>query len=703
MSDIIKGLNERQREAVVTTEGPLMVMAGAGSGKTRVLTHRIAYLINDLGVYPSNILAVTFTNKAAKEMKDRISKLVNFNVNAMWISTFHSFCARFLRKEIFALKKGYTSNFIILDTDDSVKIIKDIIKDKAEFERVKPKELQGIISKFKNTGNLYIDDYYKRRFDELYARYQEELKRLNALDFDDLILYTVNILENDLSVLEYYQQKFQYILVDEYQDTNNIQFKLINLLAGFHRNLFIVGDEDQSIYSFRGAEIKNIRKFMSLYPDYKIIKLEQNYRSTKPILDAANKLITFNTERIAKNLFTENSFSKDIVYHSCETSYEENRYVLNKIKEALRNGNSLDDIAILYRNNVMSRGFEDLFVVENIPYTIYGGLSFYSRKEIKDVISYLRLIVDPNCDLALKRIINEPKRSIGATTLEKLEIEAKANNISMLEAISTVNVNSGTKAKLEDFKKLILSLREDLNGLSMVDFIEHMYNKTGYMQMLIEQKEEERIDNIKELLSVFKEQSDLYSGSNLEVLSEFLNDLALRTDADDDNSSEKVRLMTIHQAKGLEFKIVFVVGLEQGIFPSDRDLDNLDEERRICYVAVTRAMRELYLTSASNRFIYGHSEFLAPSQFIREMGLIKINKIETKSEVKKYESKEAYTTIDKAKVTNDDYAIGEHIIHKIYGEGVIVNIGDNKIMDVAFASPHGVKKILKGHPSISKK
>lgn len=696
--DLLADLNERQKEAVLATEGPVMVMAGAGSGKTRVLTRRIAHIILNLGIAPSNILAVTFTNKAAFEMKERVNKLLGIDTRFMWISTFHSFCARLLRIEARYLGNTYTSNFQILDDDDSLKIVKQVVK-KLNIEDVKPQTLRGWISKAKNFADFSLADPIKMNiFTKVKDEYDLYLMNNNAFDFDDLLIKTVEILKNNEDLLEKYQAKFNYILVDEFQDTNKIQFDLIYLLAAQSQNIFVVGDEDQSIYSFRGALVTNIKKFRQVFPLTKLILLEENYRSSKAILDLANKVIRHNPGRIEKKLFTKQVESIRPYYFKASTSYEETLFVLEKIKELLDKGYEYKDFAVMYRANYISRNFEDIFVKNKIPYAIYGGLSFFSRKEIKDVVAYLRLILNSDDNLSFLRIVNEPKRKIGAQTLEKLDEVANLNKVSLFNAIPNLN-----NTNLSNFYKMISDLSSQVNDYDLEKFYDLILDKTGYLAYLKANDEEDRIENVNEFRSVLSEALDTYEGSNQEVLAGLLQDLSLRTDTDNKkDSDEVVKLMTFHQAKGLEFKVVFMVAMEEGIFPSINAITeaDLEEERRICYVGVTRAKERLYISSCNLRLMYGKEDYHMPSRFIREMGLVpttKPKRPETRPESPKIQGSKQIPT----KKYRHPYQVGDKISHKVFGVGLVVDCDDTTIT-VAFPVPNGIKKLMANHPSIAK-
>ncbi len=703
-------LNDKQREAVVTTEGPVMVMAGAGSGKTRVLTYRIAHLILDLGILPSNILAVTFTNKAAREMKERIAALTKENVNQMWVSTFHSFCARFLRIELKEYK-GYRKNFTIIDADDSLKIIREIMKSEGfDQKEYNPKMIQSIISNIKNLEPFFTKDFkLEACVNKVMDEYNKRLVKENLLDFDDLIGLTLDMLTYNPNILDKYQNKFEYILVDEFQDTNIIQYKLIKLLANKRRNIFIVGDQDQSIYSFRGAKVENIDYFLRDFKDTVQILLEQNYRSTNPILRIANNVISRNTNRIKKNLFTDNKSDELPVYYHTQSSYDEVMYVIDKIKELHMAGYPYHDFAILYRANALSRQFEDMLVRYQIPYTIYGGLSFFERKEVKDIIAYMRLIINNDDDFSFKRAVKEPKRKVGDALIDKLTNAGLENKVSLFKAIDYISTSGIGYNNLLAFKFIILELAEFLSdeNTELMDIIDKILDKTGYKQMLQNEGEEgeDRLENVLELKSVLKEASEYYEGTKEEKLSQFLYDLALRTDVDNKNeASDCVKLMTYHQAKGLEYRVVFMVAMEDGIFPSANcKLENeLEEERRVCYVGITRAKEKLYITNASTRYMYGSQQYTNPSTYIKEMGMDNLNVI---GRAKKLDISDTISYQKKSKPVEEKVesfiSVGDKINHKAFGDGLVVE-KNGEVITVAFAMPYGLKKLLASHPSIRK-
>lgn len=625
-------LNPQQQEAVNTTKGPVLILAGAGSGKTKVLTHRIAHLLNQ-GVNPNKILAITFTNKAAKEMRTRVDKLSGETASEVWLYTFHAFCARFLRSEIDNLQ-GYHKNFTIYDSEDSKNVIKDIIKkSNLDKEQFNPTSIQNNISSAKNKliwpeqyryydpGNPYIETVAK-----IYDEYNKTMKKNNAVDFDDLILLTLKIFEQKEYLREKYQDKFEYIMVDEYQDVNSVQYKLTKILANKHHNLCVVGDADQSIYSWRGADIKNILSFEKDYPEAKIIKLEQNYRSTREILEAANTVILNNQQRKEKKLWTNQTGNKLYVYQA-EDQEKEAKFISNLIRNLVsKNKVNLDDIAILYRNNIQSKPIEQELLNQGLEYQIIGGLKLNERKEIKDILAYLSVLNNPNDNIHLSRIINVPKRGIGNTTISKMESHAELHDINLFDIISSydeipeIKLNTKQKEELEKLTILIFELMNETNG-SVKSLINHILESTGYMKELIEDKKPEtkqRIEHINELIKVAEE---FDNSTDEPTLEKFLEETALVT-AGDEASDGTVTLMTLHSAKGLEFPIVFLSGMNEGIFPSEQantNPDEMEEERRLCYVGITRAKNLLILTNAKERMVYGTTKLYEPSRFIHEI------------------------------------------------------------------------------------
>ena len=630
-------MNDRQAEAVQTTEGPLLIMAGAGSGKTRVLTHRIAYLIDEKMVNPWNILAITFTNKAAREMKERAAAL-NPATQDCLIATFHSMCVRILRRE--ADHIGYNRNFTIVDPGEQRTLMKRILKN-LNLDPKKWNE-RAIIGTISNAKNDLIDevayanmagDMYTEIVAKCYTAYQKELRQSEAMDFDDLIMLALRLFDQNPDVLTYYQQRYQYIHVDEYQDTNHAQYQLVKLLASRFKNICVVGDADQSIYGWRGADMQNILDFEKDYPEAKVVLLEENYRSTKTILQAANEVIRNNRNRRPKNLWTQNEDGEEIVYYRANDEQDEALFVARTIDQLSREGYSHKDFAVLYRTNAQSRTVEEALLKSNIPYTMVGGTKFYSRKEIRDVISYLNLIANPSDNISYERVVNEPKRGVGPGTVEKIRDFASSQEMSLLDASANILLSpvKGKAAQaVYEFANILLDLRECLDDYTVTELVEAVLEKTGYAAVLAAQatlESQARIENIEEFLSVtknFDESPDNPTDeSGLDKLSRFLNDLALIADTDDgDTESSEVTLMTLHAAKGLEFPVVFLVGMEENVFPLSRaseDEDELEEERRLAYVGITRAEKILYLTNANSRMLYGKTNYNHPTRFLREI------------------------------------------------------------------------------------
>ncbi|CDE25601.1 aTP-dependent DNA helicase PcrA [Clostridium sp. CAG:440] len=632
MQEILKELNDKQYEAVVNTKGPCLVIAGAGSGKTKVLTHKIAYIMQEENAKPWDILAITFTNKAANEMKERIANLVGDNVKDMWVGTFHSICVRILRR--FIDRIGFDTSFIIFDTSDQKTLIKNCLKDLAIDDKLfNERSVQSEISNAKNdmlepfqyTAKA-MGDYRKEKIATVYELYQKRLKENNAIDFDDIINYTIKILMENPDVLEYYSNKFKYVLVDEYQDTNKAQFTLITLLASKNGNITVVGDNDQGIYSFRGADISNILNFEKDFPGTKIIKLEQNYRCTGNILKAANAVIKNNEVKYAKKLWTENEIGKLPRVYLADNEYDEGSYIVEQIEHLKREEYyKYSDFAILYRMNTQSRAIEDIFRRENIPYKIIGGLKFYERKEIKDIIAYLRLIQNTSDNLSLKRIINEPKRGIGKTSLDSIEELANNEGISMYKIIKDAQQYGLNRIYLKsrDFINVIEELRQKQKDLTISELIKLTLKKTGYMQALKDEKTieaENRIENLDEFLTVAIEFEEQFAEN---TLADFLEGITLSSDLDNmEETEDSVTLMTLHSAKGLEFPVVFLVGMEEGIFPGYKSIGEpkeLEEERRLCYVGITRAKENLFLTCSKKRTIFGSTSCNAVSRFLKEI------------------------------------------------------------------------------------
>ena len=736
-------LNPPQREAVAQTEGPVLILAGAGSGKTRVLTHRIAYLMDEKGVNPWNILAITFTNKAAQEMRERVDKLVGFGSESIWVSTFHSACVRILRRHIDNL--GYDTNFTIYDTDDQKSLMKDVCrKMNIDTKIYKERSLLAQISHAKDELLTPDDmemkaagDYNMKKVASVYREYQAALRKNNALDFDDLIVKTVELFEKCGAVLEYYQERFKYIMVDEYQDTNTAQFKFISLLAQRYQNLCVVGDDDQSIYKFRGANIGNILGFEHVFPDARVIRLEQNYRSTKNILNAANQVIANNTERKAKTLWTENEEGSKVHFRQFLNAYEEAEYVAGEIGKLKRNGlGNYRDCAILYRTNAQSRIFEEKFIAANIPYKLVGGVNFYARKEIKDLLCYLKTIDNARDDLAVQRIINVPKRGIGATTLGRVQDYADNMGISLYEALRVaeeVPSIGRSLSKIDGFVTFIQMLKSKADVMTVEEILQEVIDSTGYVAELEAEDTEEsraRIENIDELISkTVAYQEAMEEQNQPATLSGFLEEVALIADIDTvDPDQDYVLLMTLHSAKGLEFPKVFMVGMEDGIFPSHMTISygddgEMEEERRLCYVGITRAMKDLTLTCAQQRMIRGETQYNRVSRFVREIPrelvdlghtiqekkpkveeLIptpaKYSKMKEILQGRNYKPREFKVT----KANSLDYEVGDTVRHIKFGVGIVKEIvegGRDYEVTVEFDKV-GVKKMFASFAKLKK-
>ena len=723
--DYLEGLNDRQKEAVLHTKGPLLIMAGAGSGKTRVVTHKIAYLIKEKGVFPGNILAITFTNKAAGEMKSRVAKLLDADVDSMWMGTFHAICVRILRRDIHKL--GYDRSFSIYDRDDQITLLRECFKElNVDKELYKERAVLAQISKLKDEQidpDKYINenygDYYARTVGEIYALYQKRLKKYNALDFDDLIIKAVELLLAEKDIREYYQNRFQYVFVDEYQDTNKIQYNLTKILSAKHQNLCVVGDSDQSIYSFRGADVSNILDFEKEFKGAKVVLLEQNYRSTQNILTVANKVIKNNYSRHDKNLWTDNVEGDPIRYEQLDYSDEEARFVADEIRQFINyKGYKASEIAILYRTNAQSRSFEESFMRAGIPYKIVGGLRFYDRKEVKDVIAYLKAIQNPTDNISIKRIINTPKRGIGLASIDKVEQYAMQNEDSLYGALLDIENIEGlsTRAKnsIKPFVDLMNTSMAKKEIMGIKDFIEDLIYASGYIPDLEKEDSIEattRIENIKEFLSVALTFEEENPGADME---EFLASVSLLSDVDKTvDGDNMITLMTVHSAKGLEYPIVFLVGMEQGLFPISRSMesdDELEEERRLCYVAVTRAEKHLIITNAKRRTIYGRTDYAFPSKFISEMGDAIEQKLErqVRTEVRQKPEEESFKiwdyTVPKAtkaipeiRDNKDlDVKLGDKVRHKKWGEGMVVQVKEkegDKELSISFDG-QGIKRLL---------
>ena len=691
-------LNEKQKEAVLYNDGPLLIIAGAGAGKTKTLTTKIAYLIEEKKVSPYSILAITFTNKAAKEMKDRLFLTLGSEVKKLTVSTFHSFGLKLLRENYERL--GYDRNFVIMDSDDSLTVVKKIIKDMGYDPKIyNPKAIRNKISSCKNE-RISPEEYdkfavsdYERVIQEVYKKYEDKLYKNNSVDFDDLLLLPIRLFKKYPEVLERYQDLYKYILIDEYQDTNEAQYILTKLLSEKYRNITCVGDDSQSIYSFRGANYKNILNFEKDYKDAKVILLEQNYRSTSTILDAANSVIKNNKQKKDKNLWTARGVGEKIQYYRAYNEKDETGFVVHKINELINKGIDYKDIAVLYRTNAQSRVLEEEMLKENLPYRIIGSINFYSRKEIKDLLAYLRLIHNSRDNVSLLRVINTPKRGIGLKTIENLTEKADQEETSIYEAISS--------GKELEFKNLIERLKEVSQNITLTELIDKVLDASGLKQELESEgtlEAEVRLENLEEFKSItknFEEQEGLVS------LEEFLLETSLVSDVEEyRNDPNRISLMTVHSVKGLEFKEVFVVGLEEGIFPHMNSLmesSDVEEERRLMYVAITRAKDHLYLVNARRRTLFGKEQINPVSRFLSEIptSLLDIKGEEEKKEEKKLEVGEMFREEDV------DYQVGDFVYHETFGTGKVVEV-TNTLVSVAFKHPHGIKKLMKNHKKLSK-
>ena len=720
MNSLLTGLNKEQQQAVQHTEGPLLILAGAGSGKTKVLTVRIAHLLAQ-GVNPYEILAITFTNKAAKEMKSRVEGLVGDVANRIWLSTFHSFCAKFLRFELDNFL-GYNSNFTIYDTSDSQAVIKAALKALNLDDKYYPVgAMLAAISDAKNKLLFASDfrkqakDFYQQKVADVYEYYERELRKNNALDFDDLLLVAVKLLQSNEAVLDKYSKRFRYVMIDEYQDTNHAQYLLAKLLASHWKNIAVVGDADQSIYAWRGADIQNILDFEKDYPNCTSIKLEQNYRSTKIILDAANAVIENNEGRPKKNLWTDKTEGAKIQHFTAQSEHEEAAFIGDTIaKKHDIHGVPYGDIAILYRTNAQSRVLEEALIKRALPYTMVGGTKFYDRKEIKDVLAYLRVLYNPFDDLSLLRIINVPKRSIGATTVAKLQDYARANGTSLFMTLTQLHlvdsIKGKTKEKLEEFGILIFTLVAEMEDRTVLDILESILDRTGYLAQLEEStdpQDQARAENIGELLSVAKDFQDTNPSGTVE---DFLEQVALVNDVDSFEQEEsKVTLMTLHAAKGLEFPIVFLGGLEEGLFPHSRTLMNpeeIEEERRLAYVGITRAEKELYISNATTRTVFGRTSSYLPSRFIDEIPEELVDGLRAKrkvpDDIKRHVPQHMSVTsrpVTKPIVRNEviaDWKIGDTAIHSKWGNGKVINVaGEGAGMKLTIEFPtQGVRVVM---------
>ena len=748
---MLEGMNDKQSEAVLTTEGPLLVMAGAGSGKTRVLTHRIAYLIEERHVLPWHILAITFTNKAAREMKERVAKLLGEAGNDVWVSTFHALCVRILRRDIEQL--GYNRAFTIADTSEQRTLIKRICEEQnIDTKKFEPRQLLSAISNAKNAMEdpATFAKNHQRPFDRMVARvyeaYQKELERNQTLDFDDLIMKTIELFKKAPETLTYYQDKFHYIHVDEYQDTNDAQYELVHMLAEKYENICVVGDADQSIYGWRGANMNNILNFEHDYPNAHSVMLEQNYRSTQTILKAANEVIANNLERKDKNLWTENGAGEKISYYRAQNEHDEAQFIVKKIQEERAKHNyQYQDFAILYRTNAQSRVIEETFLKSTVPYTMVGGHRFYDRMEIRDLLAYLTLIVNPLDSMSFERVVNTPKRGIGMTSVERLREFAQESNLPLLAAAQNVqNANAisvRTRNKIEEFGQLIAALQDEAKVLSITDLTDQVLERTGYLAELQKDKTlqgQTRRENLEEFKSVTAEydrqHEDDEGMDHLQKLTDFLAGLALVSDQDDvDEAEPAVTLMTLHAAKGLEFPVIFLIGMEEGVFPLSRamtDNKELEEERRLAYVGITRAKKKLYITNAFSRMLYGHIQRNRPSEFVEEI-TPELMQSENQNQGERslsgriaggssYAFKAATATTYRrpsdagkrvAPKTNTgtgaekkSWNTGDKVNHKKWGQGTVVSVngtGENMELDIAFPQ-QGVKRLLASFAPITK-
>ena len=697
----IDKLNKEQREAVTFLNGPLLVLAGAGSGKTRVLTYRIAYLL-ERGISPYNILAITFTNKAANEMKNRVTRLIGKQADVMQVSTFHSFGLRLIRENHDLLHLA--NNFAIFDVEDTISVIKKILKEmNLDSEKFTPKAIKNKISSLKN--NLIDLETFKRKASDdfellvssVYDKYANELINNNAVDFDDLLILPIKLFKENADVLDHYQEKFKYILIDEYQDTNEAQYILTKMLGKKYQNICIVGDSDQSIYGFRGANFKNILNFEKDYPLAKTIILETNYRSTKNILEAANGVISHNHERHDKKLISVKGDGDKIVYYRAKNGLDEVDYVAKEIKNIQNNGISLDEIVVLYRTNAQSRIFEDGLLKEGIPYRIIGSVNFYSRKEIKDLMAYLKVINNSKDSISLLRSINTPKRGIGGKTIEDLIEKSNLHHTSLFDAIED--------GKALIYKNLLLELKEASDKLSLTELVDLVLNKSGLKDELINEHSLEadiRLENLEEFKSITKSFEDKYG---LISLPDFLYEVGLISDNTEvTDSSNRVTLMTIHSVKGLEFDYVFITGLEDGLFPHSNSLYNeneIEEERRLCYVAITRAREHLYITNARTRLLYGMSQVNPVSRFIKEIDANLINSLNVEESNEFLEKHKVLKTLDNENTDNSEYKINDYVYHDIFGSGKVLEVSKT-IVKVAFKMPYGIKTLMKNHRSLRK-
>ncbi|MEG0731167.1 MAG: DNA helicase PcrA [Vagococcus sp.] len=743
---LIQGLNEKQKEAVMHTNGPLLIMAGAGSGKTRVLTHRIAYIINEKDINPWNILAITFTNKAAREMKDRVIKILGPSGEDVWVSTFHSMCVRMLRRDVDVI--GYNRNFTILDSSDQLTLMKRILKEEnIDSKKYDPRSMLSAISNAKNellTPKLYEEKYtgfFEKVVGTCYKRYQKELRQNQSMDFDDLIMLTIRLLQTSPDILAYYQNKFQYIHVDEYQDTNHAQYTLVNMLAKRFVNLCVVGDADQSIYGWRGADMQNILDFEKDYPTSKTILLEQNYRSTKNILQAANSVIERNDNRKKKNLWTDNNDGEKVVYYRGENEREETQFIVSTIQKLVAEENKkYGDFCVLYRTNAMSRVVEETFLKSNIPYKMVGGHKFYDRKEIRDILAYLNVISNEMDSLSFERVVNVPKRGIGPGTVQKLRDFAEIHEWSLLQAavdIDLTNITGKAHNELAGFGAMMQDFKQMIPFLSVTELVEQVLEKSDYRDDLKRQNTLEahsRLENLEEFLSVTQEfdkrfEAGEYDDNELESEEEapnkltlFLNDLALVADIDSlEEDQSQVTFMTLHAAKGLEFPFVFLMGMEEGVFPLSRAIlenDELEEERRLAYVGITRAEQKLFLTNAFSRTLYGRTQYNRPSRFLGEIDEKVLetfgqeNRVVRQTPIGERPKRSNYIQPEKTSVSNkvqtggeaSAWSPGDKAEHKKWGIGTVVKVsGSSKDLELDIAFPaQGIKRLLAAFAPIKK-
>lgn len=735
MADTIEGLNQQQIDAVMSTEGPMLILAGAGSGKTKVLTCRIAQLLEQ-GVRPYRILAITFTNKAAAEMRERVDRMVGAAARNVWLFTFHAFCARVLRMEIDKLE-GYNNNFVIYDSSDQKNLMKQVIKELNVDE--KEAAMLAFVSKAKNMlvtaeqAMAAADNFHDKRLAQVYAAYQQKLRLNNAVDFDDILLITLELLSKNPEVRQKYQEKFDYVMVDEYQDTNRVQYKLTKLLAARHHNICVVGDADQSIYAWRGADIRNILDFEKDYPDAQIIKLEQNYRSTQYILDAANAVIENNSGRKKKSLWTDNGKGTKPVYYEASDEKDEARFVVERMQELQRTaGLPLGKMAVLYRTNAQSRVLEEMLVKSGMSYSLVGGTKFYDRAEIKDILAYLKVIHNPNDSLSLLRIINVPRRGIGNATIEKLQGYANESGMTLFEVLSAADdvpgLSARFKAKLDELCSIVFELMGEAEEATMRQLVQDVLEKTGYLAQLqasTDPQDESRVENLEELLSVAE---DFAKSGTEDNLTNFLEHVSLASDIDNaELKGESVTLMTLHSAKGLEFPVVFLVGMDQGVFPTSRAMYNdvqMEEERRLCYVGITRAERYLYLTHAKVRMLYGDTQVYRPSTFMTEIPAELLSTyhkpgqqpatqrtVRQETQVQKAQRPAGSwftgprtSFVPKDNSTSTSFAVGDRVAHSKFGEGIVVAVKDvanGQEVKIAFQSA-GVRSLMTQYAVLKK-